>query len=157
VAKVKALPKQDPPPDSVAPDSALSRLLKAADTLRKEKKDSHISVDAIILASLQDSVLSKVYSDAGVDGGALTEAVAKMRGSKKVTSEAAETTFEALSKYGEDLVSRAEVRLTSCARGCLERGLRGGTHPQHSCAPPPPCSRRERSTPSSAAMRKSAA
>lgn len=31
-----------------------------------------------------------------------------MRGSKKVTSENAEKTFDALAKYGEDLVKRAE-------------------------------------------------
>jgi len=31
-----------------------------------------------------------------------------MRGSKKVTSENAEKTFDALAKYGEDLVKRAK-------------------------------------------------
>jgi len=43
--KAKHLPKQDPPPDSVAPDSALVRILKSSDGLRKANGDSHVAVD----------------------------------------------------------------------------------------------------------------
>ena len=46
---------------------------------------------------------------AGIDVAALSASIAEMRGTKKVTSESAESTFDALSKYGEDLVARAEA------------------------------------------------
>jgi len=51
------------PPDSVAPDSALLRLLKAADALRKKGGDSHIAVDHMVLAALGDSQLSKLLTE----------------------------------------------------------------------------------------------
>jgi ATP-dependent Clp protease ATP-binding subunit ClpB len=43
-----------------------------------------------------------------VEASKVIEAIKEVRGSKKVTSENAETSFDALSKYAEDLVSKAE-------------------------------------------------
>lgn len=108
LARVATLPRQDPPPETVAPDSALMRILKAADALRKQAKDSHIAVDALIQATASDAALAKMYADAGIVADTLVNTCKEVRGGKKVTSEAAEGTFDALSKYGEDLVSRAE-------------------------------------------------
>lgn len=105
------LPRQDPAPDHVSPDSNLIKLLKAADSLRKKNGDTHISVDTITLATLQESTLAKAYTEAGIDTSKLNEAIKEVRGSKKVTSENAEGQFEALNKYGDDLCARAEVRL----------------------------------------------
>ena len=108
-AKLSTLPKQDPPPDHISPDSALVKVLKAADALRKKNEDTHIAIDHLIQASLTDAGVSKAFGDAGVNTNALTEAIKETRGSRKVTSEGAEGTFEALKKYGVDLVERAEA------------------------------------------------
>jgi hypothetical protein len=144
-SKLKALPKQDPPPDSVSPDSALMRVMKAADGIRKQGGDSHLAVDSLILAALQESTLTKVFVDAGIDVTAVAAAIAKARGSKKVTSEGAESTFDALSKYGEDLVKRAEVRAWTSAEGGSMSGWRAWSSAERqlrcqldfSCAPVP--------------------
>lgn len=55
--KLAGLPKQDPPPDHVAPDSKLLALFKAADALKKSAGDSFIAVDHLIGASFQDPTL----------------------------------------------------------------------------------------------------
>lgn len=103
------LPRQDPPPDKVSANSALIKLLKAADGIRKKNEDSHISVDSLIAGSLQDDILSKAYTDAGINTTAFAETIKESRGNKKVTSEHAETAFDALNKYGDDLCARAEA------------------------------------------------
>lgn len=93
------------------------RLLKAADALRKKGGDSHIAVDHIVLAALGDSQLSKLLTEgaglgacmmhfttqlpsslvtAGLNLTALTEAITQLRGTKRVTSESAEATYDAL-------------------------------------------------------------
>jgi len=108
-AKQSTLPRQDPPPDHVAADSALSRMFKAADALRKKNADSHIAVHHLIQAGFQDAVLGKLFSDAGIKTDALAAAITELVGTKKVTSESSEASFDALSKYGVDLCSRAEA------------------------------------------------
>lgn len=66
--------------------------------------------DALV-AQLKASHLLSLFraSAAGIDAAALSAAITEMRGGKKVTSESAESTFDALTKYGEDLVARAEA------------------------------------------------
>jgi len=100
---------QDPAPTSVAPDSHLLKLLKAADGFRKSNSDSHVSVDHLIQATFADTGLAKVYVDVGWATDKMAEELRKLRGSKKVTSEHAESSFDALSKYGVDLCARAEA------------------------------------------------
>lgn len=104
------LPKQDPPPDSVGANSDLVKVLRAADALRKKGDDSHIAVDHMISAGLTDPAVSKALTEAGVNAGALVEGLKDVRGGRKVTSESAEAQYDALAKYAEDLVARAEVR-----------------------------------------------
>ena len=96
LAKAKMLPKQEPAPDSVAPDSALTRLIKAADALRKKNGDSHIAMDHIVAAAVAEAQLAKVFAESGINASALSLAITEARGSKKVTSENAEKTFDAL-------------------------------------------------------------
>lgn len=108
-AKIGTLPKQVPPPDHVSPDSKLMTVLKTADALRKKNEDSHIAIDHMVQGLFQDATLGKLFSDAGLATDKLLETIKEMRGTKKVTSEGAESSFEALSKYAVDLVSRAEL------------------------------------------------
>ena len=107
--RVSALPRQEPAPDHVAPDSKLMAVLKAADGLRKKAEDSHIAVDHMVQACFMDAGLAKVFTEAGVSTEKLLEVIRDLRGSKKVTSEGAEGGFDALAKYAQDLVSRAEA------------------------------------------------
>lgn len=108
-AKIGGLPRQDPAPDHVAPSSSLSRLLKAADGIRKKNGDSHISTAAVVQASLQDAELAKIYSDAGIKGDSVIATIAEVTGSRPVTSASSESTWEALAKFAVDLTASAEA------------------------------------------------
>lgn len=106
-AKLASMPKITPAPDHVGPSSALSRLFKAADQLKKKNGDSHISVPGLVQASFQDAEISKAFNDAGIKTDKLLEAINEVTGGKKVTSAEAEATFDALQKYGKDLTALA--------------------------------------------------
>lgn len=114
-ALLAKLPSQDPPPDSMAPGSALVRLLRAAQSLGKKAGDSHVAVDHVLHASANDAQLRPVYAAAGLKPNDFMEALASMRKGRPVTSKNAEDTYEALEKYGRDLVKdAAEGRLDPC-------------------------------------------
>ena len=103
-------PRQSPAPATLGIDGSLSRLLKAADGVRRAQGDSHVAVDALLTAALADaaSPLAKVFAESGVAREAMSAAIAELRGGKRVTSESAEEFYDALSKYAIDLVERAE-------------------------------------------------
>ena len=74
----RKLPKQDPPPESVSPDSALVRLLKAADALRKKAGDSHVAVDHIISAAIAEAQLTKIFAEGREGSPCLRAATSKL-------------------------------------------------------------------------------
>jgi ATP-dependent Clp protease ATP-binding subunit ClpB len=108
-AKLAPLPRQDPPPDSAAPDAALGKLLRGADAQRKQGDDTHVAVDHLLAAAAGEPGVGKALADAGVAPAALVEALKELRGAKKVASVDAEGSYDALGKYAEDLVARAEA------------------------------------------------
>ena len=105
---LKKCPIQRPPPDVIAPDSALTQLLKAAVKIRKNMKDSHMAVDHLILAFFSNKALAEIMTRNHFMEKAVKEAIEAVRGGRPVTSAAAEETYDALSKYGHDMVALAE-------------------------------------------------
>ena len=59
----------------VNPSSSLLKLLRSAADIQKKNGDSHMAVDHLILASVDDRDISNVYKEAGVDKGRLEAAV----------------------------------------------------------------------------------
>ncbi|ORY90575.1 putative HSP100 protein [Syncephalastrum racemosum] len=102
------LPSQDPPPNQITMSPALAKVLRQAESIMKNQKDSFISVDHIILALYDDPTASRPLRDGGVTRPALSDAVSKMRGNRRVDSKHAEEVYEALSKYAIDLTNMAE-------------------------------------------------
>src|SRR5688572_3065713 len=89
----------------------LSRLLVAADDQRKKLKDDYVSVEHVLLAMIEergDAATAKALKDAGVTTKAFHDALKQVRGSQRVTSSNPEGTYDALSKYGRDLVAYAK-------------------------------------------------
>jgi len=76
--------------------SALSRVLDSALQTSKRMGDEYVSTEHLLLA------LDVVPSDR------LEEAIAKIRGGRRVTSPDPEGTYQALSKFGRDLTEAAE-------------------------------------------------
>ena len=86
-------------------DKALNRAEKTAG----EMKDEFISVEHLFLGLLDtaDRELSKLFSDYRVTREGVLQALTAVRGNQRVTSDNPEETYDALKKYGSDLVERA--------------------------------------------------
>ena len=88
----------------------LNRLmLKAADEAGR-LKDDYVSVEHLLLALIDEehsSAAGRILKDVGVTHPRFLEALTAVRGNQRVTSASPEGTYEALQKYGLDLVALA--------------------------------------------------
>eukprot|EP00250_Pteridium_aquilinum_P030298 c4103_g1_i1 orf=123-1355(+) len=105
---LKKLPSQEPSPDEAPPNTALIKCLRRAQSSQKNHGDSHLAVDQLILALLEDSQISDCLREAGVSSSRVKAEIEKMRGdSQKINSASGDTNFQALKTYGKDLVEQA--------------------------------------------------
>ncbi len=84
-------------------------LVKAGDHATR-LKDEYVSVEHLLLAMLDGdkrSETSKILQKAGLDTAGVLEAMKSVRGSQRVTTDSPESQYEALEKYGTDLVAMA--------------------------------------------------
>lgn len=107
--QLKLIPIQSPAPDQVSVDSGMTKMLKYADKRRKEMKDTHLAVDHLILALFTHTQCGTIFKSNGFDEKKVKEAINKVRGGRSVTSASAEEMYDALCKYGQNLVSLAET------------------------------------------------
>ena len=99
-------------PGQVAVTQRLARLLDASEQESKRLKDDYVSVEHLIIALLaegQQSAAGRLLASAGLTRDGFLAALAAVRGSQRVTSATPETAYEALEKYGLDLVAEAEA------------------------------------------------
>jgi ATP-dependent Clp protease ATP-binding subunit ClpB len=82
----------------------LNQLLVKAGDEAKKLRDEFVSVEHLLLV-LADEI--KVLSKNGIDRAAVLQALEKVRGNQRVTSDNPEGQYEALEKYGVDLVETA--------------------------------------------------
>ncbi len=111
-AAVNALPKvrlsgREEGKFYVSPD--MDRALNAAADEMRRMKDEYISVEHLFLALIDnaDNGMKKLLRDAGVTREKFLSALSEVRGAGRVTSDNPEDTYDALKKYGTDLVERA--------------------------------------------------
>ena len=72
-------------------------------------KDDYVATDHLLIAlATVESSAKKVLDDAGLTADGLREGVSAVRGSRRVTSEGAESTYESLEKFSVDLTQAAE-------------------------------------------------
>lgn len=85
-------------------------LIKAEDEAKKFK-DEYVSVEHIYLVMINErnSPSSRLISKHGVDREKLLSALSKIRGNERVTSKNPEEGYQALAKYGRDLVDLARL------------------------------------------------
>jgi ATP-dependent Clp protease ATP-binding subunit ClpB len=112
-AELARLPKVSGPgvpPGQVAVTQRLARLLEAADQEAGRLKDEYVSVEHLLLALIDEGVVSpagRLLRDAGLTKDAFLNALTTVRGNQRVTSATPEAAYEALEKYGRDLVAEA--------------------------------------------------
>jgi ATP-dependent Clp protease ATP-binding subunit ClpB len=98
------------PPGQVAITQRLARLLDAADQEAGRLKDEYVSVEHLLLALIDGGPASgagRLLRDVGVTKDNFLQALTDVRGNQRVTSATPETAYEALEKYGRDLVAEA--------------------------------------------------
>ncbi len=111
-AEVEKLPKVSGggrEADKVYVAQDVDRALKAAESAAQSMKDEYISVEHILLGLLDsaNSRLKELFRTYQVNREAVMQALASVRGNQRVTSDNPEETYDALKKYGNDLVERA--------------------------------------------------
>ena len=89
--------------------SALTRVLAKALELADGMRDDYVASEHLLIAlAAVESPAQKVLADAGLTVAGLIEGLTAVRGSRRVTSQDAESTYEALEKYSVDLTAAAE-------------------------------------------------
>ena len=95
--------------DKVYVSAEEDRALKAAEEEARAMKDEFISVEHLFLGlvSKADRVLGRLMQTYQITKEKILAALSSIRGNQRVTSDDPESTYDALKKYGTDLVERA--------------------------------------------------
>jgi len=85
----------------------LNRVLTQAESEASTLKDEYVSIEHLLLAACDDRAVGNVLKELGIERAALMEALQRVRGSQRVTSQNPEGTYQSLEKYGRDLTKLA--------------------------------------------------
>ena len=110
--KLSALPRvsgSGRDPDKVYISQAADKVLSAAAREAKAMKDDFISVEHLFLGLLdeQDQTTSELFRAFNLKKDAFLQQLTAVRGNQRVTTDNPEDTYNALQKYGQDLVELA--------------------------------------------------
>mmetsp|Transcript_22712 Transcript_22712/g.42766 ORF Transcript_22712/g.42766 Transcript_22712/m.42766 type:complete len:899 (-) Transcript_22712:107-2803(-) len=106
---LSSLSSQSPAPQDILPNNAMKAVLADAETLRRTSGDSFVSIADLFLALIKQRQIKEVLSAASFSASAVEKGVQEVRGSHKVDSQTGDANFDALVKYGRDLVADAEA------------------------------------------------
>jgi len=97
-------------PNRLGMTARLGRLVVKAEDEAKRLKDEYISVEHLLLAFLDEgrsTPLGKLWAEFGVDRDRFLKELMAVRGNQRITTDDPESQYEALQKYGVDLVELA--------------------------------------------------
>ncbi len=100
-------------PGQIAVTQRLSRLLDAAEQEAGRLKDEYVSVEHLVMALLAEGpqTAAGLLREQGLTRDGFLQALTRIRGNQRVTSAMPEVAYEALAKYGRDLVADASAGL----------------------------------------------
>ena len=112
IDKVAALPHvtgSGRDPEKVYISGDLDRAFNAAEDQAKQMKDEYVSVEHVFLGMLQrpGRAASELFRQFGITQEKFMAQLSTVRGNQRVTSDDPESTYNALQKYGQDLVDMA--------------------------------------------------
>lgn len=90
----------------------VNNLLVRAEDEAKRMKDEYVSVEHLFLAMIDEvgnTRLGRLFQNKGITRDKFLQALTGIRGHQRVTSQTPETTYEALVKYGHELVQEART------------------------------------------------
>ncbi|MEV2211302.1 ATP-dependent chaperone ClpB [Streptomyces sp. NPDC050997] len=97
-------------PGQVFVTQRLARLLDTAEREAKRLKDEYVSVEHLLLALAEEgssTAAGRLLKEHGITRDSFLSALTQIRGNQRVTSANPEVAYEALEKYGRDLVAEA--------------------------------------------------
>ncbi|GAB3887853.1 ATP-dependent chaperone ClpB [Kibdelosporangium lantanae] len=94
-------------PGQVYVTQDLARVLDAAQREAERLKDEYVSVEHLLLALTDDESTGRVLKRHNVTRESVLDLLTRIRGNQRVTSATPEVTYEALARYGRDLVAEA--------------------------------------------------
>jgi ATP-dependent Clp protease ATP-binding subunit ClpB len=112
--ELQRLPKVSGPgfsPDRIFLTPELAKVLDAAEAQAQAMRDAYVSVEHLFLALLKHAKngLAAALRRFGVDEAKFLNALKEVRGNQRVQSANPEATYEALERYGRDLVQMAKA------------------------------------------------
>ena len=112
IEKVAALPRvtgSGRDPEKVYISGDLDRALNAAEAQARQMKDEYISVEHVFLGIVQrpGRAAGELFKQFGITAEKFMQQLSTVRGNQRVTSDNPEETYNALKKYGTDLVEAA--------------------------------------------------
>ena len=112
--KVEELPRvtgSGREPDKIYIGTDLDRALNAAEAQAKQMKDEYISVEHVFLGILQrpGKGAAELFKAFSITTEKFMQTLSSVRGNQRVTSDNPEDTYNALKKYGQDLVEMAKA------------------------------------------------
>ncbi|MDR0903861.1 MAG: ATP-dependent chaperone ClpB [Ruminococcus sp.] len=113
-AAVGALPKvtgSGREPGTVYITTSVENCLNAAERIAGQMNDDFVSVEHIMLALFDhaNDRIKRIFKKYNLNKDGYLKSLQKIRGSKRVTSDNPEETYDALNKYGTDLVRAAAL------------------------------------------------
>jgi ATP-dependent Clp protease ATP-binding subunit ClpB len=99
-------------PGQVSVTRRLANLLEAAEREAKRLKDDYVSVEHLVIVLAEEgsaSAAGRILASHGVTRESFLGALTKVRGNQRVTSASPEGAYEALEKYGRDLVAEGRA------------------------------------------------
>ena len=97
------------PNDSIYVSQDVDQVLNDAEKTATKMKDDYVSVEHIMLAIFDDANknLKELFKTFNITKNAFLKALSSVRGNTRVTTDNPEETYDALKKYGQDLVKLA--------------------------------------------------
>ncbi|KAA8888532.1 ATP-dependent chaperone ClpB [Nocardia colli] len=99
-------------PGQVMVTRRLAALLASAEREAKRLKDSYVSVEHLVMALAEEgsgTAAGRILAGQGITRESFLQALTTVRGNQRVTSATPEGAYEALEKYGRDLVAEARA------------------------------------------------
>ncbi|MFK7739976.1 MAG: ATP-dependent chaperone ClpB [Planctomycetota bacterium] len=108
-AELKKLPKMSGPgyaPDKIFLTQELAEILAAAEQRASTMRDEYVSVEHLFLALMASAKgdLADLFRTFAIDEAGFLSSLQEVRGNQRVQSANPEATYEALERYGRDLV-----------------------------------------------------
>ncbi|MCR5183602.1 MAG: ATP-dependent chaperone ClpB [Opitutales bacterium] len=93
--------------ESDAISAAVGKLIADAQEVARRFGDEYVSTEHLFLAMFKNGTVAALFKRFGLDESKMQTALKELRGNQRVTTDNPEETYDALKKYGTDLVELA--------------------------------------------------